>query len=124
MSTDPESVPVAQAPRKIPGMLRSKLKDELDRMEKKQFIARVDEATEWVHNPVFAEKPIGKLRVCLDPRELNKFLKREQYQLPTWEEIASRLHGAKYFSILDDNQGYWQIPLDDESSRLTFNGSI
>ena len=43
--------------------------------------------------------------MCLDPRELNKYLKREQYKLPTWEEIASQLHGAKYFSILDANQG-------------------
>ena len=111
MSMDPEPVPVTQAPRKIPAMLRSKLKDELDRMEKEQFIVRVEEPTERVHNRVLAEKPNGKLRVCSDPRELNKYLKREQYQLPTWEEIASRLHGAKYFSISDANQGYWQIPL-------------
>ena len=68
MSMDPESVPVTQAPRKIPAMLRSKLKDILDRMEKEQVIVRVEEPTEWVHNPVIVEKPNGKLRVCLDPR--------------------------------------------------------
>ncbi len=119
MKMDPQAVPVAQPPRKIPAMLRSKLKEEIDRMEKEEVIVKVEEPTDWVHNPVIIEKPNGKLRVCLDPRELNKYLKREQYQLPTWEEIASRLHGAKYFSIVDANQGYWQIPLDDESSRLT-----
>jgi hypothetical protein len=118
----PQAVPVTQAPRKIPAMLRGKLKQELNRMEKEQVIVKVDKPTDWVHNPVIVEKPNGKLRVCLDPRELNKYLKREQYQLPTWEEISSRLHGARFFSILDANQGYWQIPLDDESSRLmTFN---
>jgi hypothetical protein len=119
MKMDPQAVPVAQPPRKIPAMLRSKLKEEIDRMEKEEVIVKVEEPTDWVHNPVIIEKPNGKLRVCLDPRELNKYLTREQYQLPTWEEIASRLHGAKYFSIVDANQGYWQIPLDDESSRLT-----
>ena len=119
MKLDPQAVPVAQVPRKIPAMLRGKLKQELDRMEKEQVIVKVDEPTDWVHNPVIVEKPNGKLRVCLDPRELNKYLKREQYQLPTWEEISSRLHGARFFSILDANQGYWQIPLDDESSILT-----
>ena len=62
MSMDPESVPVAQAPRMIPAMLRSKLKDELDRMEKEQVIVRVEEPTEWVHNHVIVEKPNGKLR--------------------------------------------------------------
>ena len=119
MQLDPKAVPVAQVPRKIPAMLRCKLKQELDRMEEEQVIANVDEPTDWVHNPVIVEKPNGKLRVCLDPRELNKYLKREQYQLPTLEEIASRLHGARFFSTLDANQGYWQIPLDEKSSRLT-----
>ena len=100
-------------------MLRSKLKKEIDCMEKEEVVVKEEEPTHWVHNPVIIEKPNEKLRVCLDPRELNKYLKREQYQLPTWEEIACRLHGAKYFGILGTNQGYWQIPLDDKSSRLT-----
>jgi hypothetical protein len=80
MQLDPQAVPVTQAPRKIPAMLRGKLKQELDRMEKEQVIVKVDKPTNWVHNPLIVEKPNGKLRVCLDPRELNKYLKREQYQ--------------------------------------------
>ena len=68
-------------------------------MEKEQVIVKVDEPTDWVHNPVIVEKPSGKLRVCLDPRKLNKYLKREQYQLSTWEEISRRLYGARFFSI-------------------------
>ena len=88
-------------------------------MEADEVVVKVDKPTEWVHNPVIVEKTNGKLRICLDPRELNKYLKREHFQLPTWEEIASRLAGAKYFSKLDANQGYWQITLDEESSRLT-----
>ena len=31
----------------------------------------------------------------------------------------SELHGAKYFSVLDANAGYCQLPLDEESSYLT-----
>ena len=74
-----------------------------------------------IHNSVIVEKPNGKLRICLDPRELNKYLylKREHYQLPSWEDIASRLTGAKYFSKQDVNKGNWQITLDEESSMLT-----
>ena len=92
-------------------------------MEADEVVVKVDKPTEWVHNPVIVEKTNGKLRICLDPRELNKYLKREHFQLPTWEEIASRLAGAIYFSKLDANQlGYWLITLDEESSRLmTFN---
>ena len=60
--------------------------------------------------------------MCLDPRLLNAAIKREHYQLPTIEDITTRLSGAKYFSKLDANPGYWQIPLD-ETSQLptTFN---
>jgi transposase InsO family protein len=50
---------------------------------------------------------------------LNKALLREHYQLPTQEEITSRLAGAKYFSKLDATSGFWQMPLDEDSSYLT-----
>ena len=68
---------------------------------------------------VVNEKKSGKLRICVDPKDLNKHVKREYYQLPTQEDITCRLAGVKYFSKLDANQGFWQIPLDNESSYLT-----
>ena len=114
-----EVSPKVHPPRKIPMGLREKLKKELDSMEKAGVIQKVDEPTEWVNSMVVAEKPNGDLRVCLDPRDLNKAIKREYYQLPTFEEIASRLNGAKIFTNLDANKGYWQIPLDENSIKLT-----
>ena len=54
-------------------------------MEADEVVAKVYKPTEWVHNPVIVEKNNGKLRMRLDPRELNKYLKREHFQLPTWE---------------------------------------
>ena len=68
---------------------------------------------------VVAEKPSRGLRICVDPRDLNKAIKREYYQLLTFEEIASRLSGTKLFTKLDANKGYRQIPLDEESIGLT-----
>ena len=112
-------IPVVHPPRKVPASLREKLKNELDDMEKNEIIAKVDEPTEWVNSLVIVEKPDGKLRLCLDPRNLNKAIKREHYQLPTFDEISTRISGATLFSKLDANHGYWQIPLDEESSLLT-----
>ena len=89
-------------------------------MEGKQAIRKVDEPTNWVNSLVIVKKPKSdKLRVCLDPRNLNKAIKREYFQLPTIEDITTRMSGAKYFSKYDANQGYWQIRLDDESQLLT-----
>ena len=70
---------------------------------------------------VVVEKPkTGNLRLCLDPRHLNKAIQqREHFHLPTIEDISTRLTGAKVFSTLDANHGYWHIPTDPASQRLT-----
>ena len=66
-----------------------------------------------------------KMRICMDPQDLNQAIKREHYPLLTVEEVVSRMPKAKYFSELDANQGFWQIKLDEESSKLcTFNTPI
>ena len=89
-------------------------------MEKQKIIVKVTEPTEWVNSMVAAEKPrTGKLRICLDPKDLNKVIKRPHYPLPTLDDITSRLAGACYFSVMDAKSGYWAIKLTEESSKLT-----
>ena len=84
------------------------------------MIKKVDQPTDWVNSLVIAEKSkTGKLRICLDPRDLNKAIKREHFQLPTIEVITTRLSSATVFNKLDPNNGYWQIPLDEASQLLT-----
>lgn len=86
-------------------------------MEKQQIILRVTEPTEWVNLIVVAEMPCtGKLRVCLDPKDLNKAIKRPYYPL---EYITSKLAEACFFSVMDAQSGYWTIKLTVASSKLT-----
>ena len=97
------------------GRLRPcKLKLELDRMVKLGVIDKVDGPTDWVSNLVLVEKTNGQLRVCLDPRDLNKAIKRHHYQLPTADDIIAQTAGAKYFSTLDAS-------LVERSKLLTFH---
>jgi predicted double-glycine peptidase len=56
-------------------------------------IVREDGPTDWVSNIVVVEKSDNKLRVCLDPKHLNKAVKRSHFLLPT--------KGAKFFSKCD-----------------------
>ena len=88
-------------------------------MERNDVIKRIRELTDWVNSLVLVEKPDRSLQICLDPRDLNKAIKREHYQLPTFDETVTRLTGATRFTTLDANKGYWQIPLDEQSSKLT-----
>ena len=112
IKTDPTHTPVIHPPRRVPAALRQKVRDELDRMEQIGVIDRVREPTDWVNSMVTAIKPNGKLRICIDPRDLNQAIKREHYPMPTIEDVLTRIPKASVFSVLDATLGYWQIRLD------------
>ena len=112
-------VPVVHAARRLPFSTVDKVKSELDRMHKLKVIVPVDEPTEWVNSMTITHKPGGRIRICLDPTNLNEFILREHVHIPTPEELHTKLAGAKVFSKLDLKDGYWQIPLSERSSYLT-----
>jgi hypothetical protein len=121
ISMDESVTPVIHPPRKVPAALRDKVKTELDRMVKLGVIAKQDEPTDWVHSLVTVRKP-NKLRLCIDPKDLNRAIKREHYHLQTVEEVIEKLPQAKVFSKFDATHGFWHIKLDEPSSKLlTFN---
>ena len=59
-------------------------------MENLGVIEKIEEPTEWLNTLFIVEKPNGKVRICLDPRTLNKVIQREHFQLPTAESIYGR----------------------------------
>ena len=75
--------------RKIPLALKTKLENELKRMVDLDIIEPIKKPTDWVNGLVVVKKPNGKLRVCLDPRSLNKAIKLEHLHLFTAKEIFS-----------------------------------
>ena len=119
ITLDPKVKPVVHAPRRVPLELVDKLNFELNEMEKNGVIEKVTKPTDWVNSIVIREKPNGRLRLCLDPKDLNEAIMRDHYPTPTLEEITPKLAGARVFSKIDARNGYWNVKLDDESSYLT-----
>ncbi|XP_063955009.1 uncharacterized protein K02A2.6-like [Lytechinus pictus] len=118
----PEAQPVIHPPRRVPVALREKVKLELERMEKLGVIVKETQPTQWVNSMVVVAKKSGKVRICIDPKQLNDAIKREHYPMKTVEEVVAGMPNAKVFSTLDANCGYWQVKLDLETSKLcTFN---
>ncbi|XP_075733124.1 uncharacterized protein LOC142775550 [Rhipicephalus microplus] len=113
-----DAVPVVQPARRVPIALKGRLRQELQRMETASIIVKVDEPTEWVSPLVVVHKKDGTLRICMDPRAVNRSIKREHYPIPSREDIESELAGAQYFSRLDANAGFHQISLDEATSRI------
>ena len=121
ITLDKSIPPVAHAPRKVPAALEDQLKSELNRLEQAGVLSKVteDEPTDWVNSLVCATKPNGKLRLCLDPKDLNQAIKRPYHATRTLDNVLHKLNGMKYVTILDALSGYWNIKLSKESSYLT-----
>lgn len=118
--------PVIHPPRTVPVHILPLYKAELEKMIKDDIITEVTEPTEWVNsivcNITTTEGGKQKVRLCLDPKDLNESIRREHYYSRTIEEILPQLHGKQYFSVADTRKGYWHVELDHESSLLcTFN---
>ena len=119
LHTDENIHPVVMPARRIPLAVRSRLKAELDRLTSIGVITPVDEPTPWVSQIVITLCKNGDLRVCIDPKELNKALQREHYTLPVMDDCLHELGQSRYFSKADLSCGYWNVMLDHESSMLT-----
>ena len=111
--------PVIMPSRRTPISLRPKLKVELGRLASLGVIVPVEEPTPWVSQLVIASKKNGDIRICLDPKELNKALLREHYTLPILEDTLHELGQSRVFSKADLCSGYWHVVLDEPSSLLT-----
>ena len=59
------------------------------------------------------------MRICLNPKDLNKAIIRENHKAPTLEEIAHVLTGATKFSKVDSNKAFFRMHLTEEASLLT-----
>nr|XP_054769525.1 uncharacterized protein LOC129277362 [Lytechinus pictus] len=119
LEIDDNVKPVIHPPRRVPVALREKLKIELDRLTENEIIAPVDKPTQWVSSLVCVEKPNGSLRICLDPKDLNRGLQRSHHPMKIIEDILVDLKDAKVFSTFDAKNGFWHVELDEESSYLT-----
>ena len=101
-------------------------------MVKIDVLEKVTEPTEWVNSFVIVEKVIDSsnahspnhvikksIRLCIDPKDLNEALEREPYYSRSIDELISMFAGAKVFTIVDMDKGYWQVVLHPESRKLT-----
>ena len=68
----------------------------------------------WSSPVVLIKKKNGDLRFCIDYRKLNAVTQKDVYPLPRIEDVLGRLSGAKYFTSLDLQMGFLQVPLAKE----------
>ena len=78
------------------------------------------ECTEWCSPGFFVPKPGGKVRLVVDYRSINQFVKRQTHVFPSPRDVVRGiLPESTWYLRLDAIQGYYQVPLEDEASKLT-----
>ena len=126
----PEHKPARHAPRKVPIHLEETFKQEIKSLMELGIPEEVTKHTDWVNSCVDVEKNSSnyhalnhfikrKLRICLDPRDLNEALERELYHTCSVDEITAKLKGMTVFTIVDSKKGYWMVVLHPDSRKLT-----
>ena len=115
-------------------MLQGKFQSTLGMLSKSLvklgILEEIKKHTDWVNSYVIVEKDSGnhhspnhtikrKLRIFLDPRDLNEALEREPYRTCSVDESTVKLQGMTVFTIVDFKKGYWMVVLHPDSRKLT-----
>ena len=111
--------PVRNPPCSVPVGMQDTYKAELERLQQEDVIIEVNHYTEWVNSIVPVQKLDGRIRLCIDTRNLNMAIKRNPYYMRTLDDILPQLSKAKTISMGDATSGYWLVALDLASSLLT-----
>jgi len=111
-------VPHIQPTRRMAPHVTMKVKEEVDRLLEAKFI-RPCQFTDWLSNIVPVTKKNGKIRVCIDFRNLNKASPKDQYPLPVPDMLVDSTSGFEVMSLMDGHSGYNQIFIAEEDVNKT-----
>jgi len=75
--------------------------------------------SEWASPVVLIPKRDGSPRFCITYQQLNERTVRDSYPLPRMEDCLDSLGDAQFFSTLDCNAGYRQMPIAEEDKPKT-----
>jgi Reverse transcriptase (RNA-dependent DNA polymerase)./Integrase core domain. len=73
----------------------------------------------WAAPILFAIKPGGGLRFCVDYRKLNAITEKNVCPLPLIEETMARITKAKFFTKIDIRQAFHRIRMAEGTEDLT-----
>jgi hypothetical protein len=110
----PRHVPAYRTNPKYGALIKEELKKLLD----VGFIYEI-EHTDWVSPIVVVPKKNGKIRICVNLKNVNAVTQRDHFPLPFTENVLERVAGAEVYSFLDGFSGYNQVLIAEEDRHKT-----
>ncbi|KAK7604676.1 hypothetical protein V9T40_005862 [Parthenolecanium corni] len=114
---DPEIPFMDPKERLIPHKWQKAVENTVDAWEQETIVSNKN--SDYYSPLTIVLKTNGEPRVCLDSREINKYMRTHGDTVPKIDEIKTRFHNARYFSKIDFRWGFLQIPLDEKSKQYT-----
>ncbi|KAI5418329.1 hypothetical protein KIW84_042828 [Lathyrus oleraceus] len=114
----PECVPVKQKLRRTHPDMAMKIKEEVQKQIDAGFLV-TSTYPQWVANIVPVPKKDGKVRMCVDYRDLNKASPKDDFPLPHIDMLVNNTAKFNVFSFLDGFSGYIQIKMAPEDMEKT-----
>ncbi|XP_073314742.1 uncharacterized protein [Primulina huaijiensis] len=111
--------PYQQPARRMSKTIEARVKEEIEKFLKAKFIRPV-RYKEWLANIVHVMKKNGKLRVCIDFRDLNCATTKDVYVMPVADMLVDAVPRNELMSFMDGFSGYNQIKIAEEDVSKTF----
>jgi len=114
----PECPPVKQKLRRSHPDMALKIKEEVRKQIDAGFLV-TSEYPQWLANIVPVPKKDGKVRMCVDYRDLKKASPKDDFPLPHIDVLVDSTAKCKVFSFMDSFSGYNQIKMAPEDREKT-----
>lgn len=111
------SNPVHSSPYRVSEVERRVIQKQVQKMREEGIITLSH--SPWSSSVVLVRKKNGEIRFCVDYRRLNALTVKDVYPLPRIEDVLHRLSGARFFTSLDLESGFWQVPMAKEHREKT-----
>ncbi|KAH9313496.1 hypothetical protein KI387_022123, partial [Taxus chinensis] len=108
ITLNPDSKPVKQKLRKMHPRIALLVKEELQRLLSVSFILPID-YPQWISNIVPVMKATGGLQICTDFWDLNLTCPKDDFPLPSIDQLVDLTAGHEMLSLMDGFSGYNQI---------------
>ena len=109
--------PMHCAPYRYPLEKRAEIRKQVEKMIELD-VAQPSQSP-WSSPVVLVRKKDGSFRCCIDYRKINSQTKSDVYPLPNIDDTLGSFVGARFFSTLDCNSGYWQILVEEKDREKT-----
>lgn len=75
--------------------------------------------SDFASRVVVVKKKDGSNRVCVDYRKQNSMILKDGFPIPLMDEVLQKLQGATCFSVMDLENGFFHVPIEEASKKYT-----